>query len=440
MKKLLALILALSMVLSVSAVLVSAAGDAEAPSTYLWIKGTNGEGINFLLPGDQVDEGTITVKALVYFGEDCDGSGSVYLNCYPWADSSTLLNWRDYASNKVCEAGKWLEVELVDLDPSKDGKRPAFLTFGVGFYNASGTIKVGHIQVFQNDDCIWSVSFESGLDLNADFVKSYVGLSVGNKGTVWGIEGVKDTEPDAPIAAPDNYLTLMCDGEGPVPGITYQIPASLVGDNNLTVEALVYFGEDCAGTGNVYLNLYPYEGETLLRWKDYATAKDNGMGEWKKAELKNWNPKLDDSNVPDKYNIGVGFYEATGTVKVAYIKVIVNDKVVWSVTFDKLDLNDEYLINHANIDESTREVTWDITGEFIPENISEPDGVLGDYDGDENVTSDDAVYLLRYTLFPNQYPVTGYADFDGDGNVTSDDAVYLLRYTLFPAQYPLTVK
>ena len=63
---------------------------------------------------------------------------------------------------------------------------------------------------------------------------------------------------------------------------------------------------------------------------------------------------------------------------------------------------------------------------------------LGDIDGDGNVTSDDAVYLLRHTLFSNIYPLNGFADFDHDGAVTSDDAVYLLRHTLFSGQYPLT--
>ena len=66
--------------------------------------------------------------------------------------------------------------------------------------------------------------------------------------------------------------------------------------------------------------------------------------------------------------------------------------------------------------------------------------VRGDLTGEGNVTSDDAVYLLRYTLFPDAYPIedpVGKADFTGEGNVTSDDAVYLLRHTLFPETYPL---
>lgn len=64
-------------------------------------------------------------------------------------------------------------------------------------------------------------------------------------------------------------------------------------------------------------------------------------------------------------------------------------------------------------------------------------GVLGDFTGDGDVKSDDAVYLLRHTLFGNEYPLNGNADFTGDGSVTSDDAIYLLRHTLFPGDYPL---
>ena len=52
--------------------------------------------------------------------------------------------------------------------------------------------------------------------------------------------------------------------------------------------------------------------------------------------------------------------------------------------------------------------------------------------------TNDAIYLLRYTLFGESYHVYEDADFNKDGKVTSNDAVYLLRHTLFAGDYPLT--
>ena len=61
----------------------------------------------------------------------------------------------------------------------------------------------------------------------------------------------------------------------------------------------------------------------------------------------------------------------------------------------------------------------------------------GDLDGNEAVNSNDAVYLLYHTLFPETYPVNQIVDFNGDGSVNSNDVVYLLYYTLFPENYPI---
>ena len=74
----------------------------------------------------------------------------------------------------------------------------------------------------------------------------------------------------------------------------------------------------------------------------------------------------------------------------------------------------------------------------------QPDGnveyAAGDIDGDGDVTYNDAVYLLLYTMFDEaNYPLDyAQGDIDGNGSVDQDDAVYLLLHTLFgDAYYPL---
>lgn len=73
----------------------------------------------------------------------------------------------------------------------------------------------------------------------------------------------------------------------------------------------------------------------------------------------------------------------------------------------------------------------------IPEDPVEPTYIPGDFDGNETVNEDDAVYLLRYTFFPEDYPISIPADLNADGQVTEDDAVYLLRHVFFPEDYPI---
>ena len=61
----------------------------------------------------------------------------------------------------------------------------------------------------------------------------------------------------------------------------------------------------------------------------------------------------------------------------------------------------------------------------------------GDMNGDGVLGSSDAVYLLRYSIMPNLYPLSQAADINGDGTVNSADAVYLLRHTIMPQAYPM---
>ena len=65
---------------------------------------------------------------------------------------------------------------------------------------------------------------------------------------------------------------------------------------------------------------------------------------------------------------------------------------------------------------------------------------IPDLDGNGELTDADAVYLLRHTLFPEDYPANMDMDINCDGEVTDADAVYMLRHTLFPELYPLYPK
>ena len=67
--------------------------------------------------------------------------------------------------------------------------------------------------------------------------------------------------------------------------------------------------------------------------------------------------------------------------------------------------------------------------------VSEP--VLGDINGDRQVTTDDVIDLLLHVSLPDQFPITAKADFTGDSLVTTDDVIQLLLHISMPDEFPL---
>lgn len=62
---------------------------------------------------------------------------------------------------------------------------------------------------------------------------------------------------------------------------------------------------------------------------------------------------------------------------------------------------------------------------------------LGDVDGVDGVSLNDAIYLLYHVNFKDTYPVNQPVDFDGNGKEDLDDAIYLLYHVNFKDTYPL---
>jgi len=63
--------------------------------------------------------------------------------------------------------------------------------------------------------------------------------------------------------------------------------------------------------------------------------------------------------------------------------------------------------------------------------------LVGDLNEDNAVDTDDALYLLMYTFFPDEYPLNQDSDFDRSDAVDDNDALYLLMHVYFPDEYPL---
>ena len=257
-------------------------------------------------------------------------------------------------------------------------------------------------------------------------------------------------QPEAvPVPEPETYLWLIGTGEDD-PNINFKVPGSVLAEGDITIKALVKFGEDCVANGGlVYLNCYSYAQDEYNNWDylmnfiDYARNADYTPGEWVEVEY-TYDPAVGSYGnysgkyqAPEMLSMGVGFYLATGTISVAYIQVEQEGEVVWSVSFENgVDFDGTCEGGVFNMTDDTKDIRWGVVGANEPE----PELTIldvADFDGDGDITSDDAIYLLRTTLFPEKYLINVKAPFYGDGEPTSDDAIYLLRYTLFPERYPI---
>ena len=194
MKKLLTLLLVVSMVFALGFV-VGADDDTNTnPTTYLQINNEDAAGsagINFLVDGEKVAaQGTYRIFANVCYENVVAGAngGLAYVNIYFYNEKGEYLGHKDWADSNEAksEDGEWGLYEFT-FSPS-DYEGYSYATVGVGLWMASGTVKVSSIKISQNNEMMWTRSFSADFDLgDTTEVASVAGIDYSNEGVVWEV-------------------------------------------------------------------------------------------------------------------------------------------------------------------------------------------------------------------------------------------------------------
>ena len=273
------------------------------------------------------------------------------------------------------------------------------------------------------------------------------------------------------VKEPEGYVWLKA-ADGVLPSMTFAIPGEKLPPSGIvTLKATVYFGEDVEPPegefGIGYVNCYSYANaekagnfDYLIcytdfaasiatvqlagfnvsvkgTWADFVTEFDAGYATYPHARESSKVEVTDSRAECEVLMISVGFYNVTGTVKVACISAECEGKAIWSVDFthgfDPANADPAlYAVGFPNMDEETRDIYWGVvTGAGQPEDKK----LRGDFDRDGELTESDAVTLLRHALFPETVALDRDGDIDRNGKVDPADALLTLRCVRDPEAY-----
>ena len=193
----------------------------------------------------------------------------------------------------------------------------------------------------------------------------------------------------------------------------------------LVIESVVARAGDTVKVTYVLKNSCELKSIALFNLTYNSDALELVSGEWKVTDtvLQNWNSTTTNGAVAFDENSKVDGEIFAATFKVKDGTGDGDYRISCDITAKtRTEMGTEEAVEIVTVDGGVTVISY----------------ISGDVDDDGNVTSDDAIYVLYYTLLPDMYPVNQPVDFDGDGQITSDDAIYLLYYTLLPDLYPLS--
>ena len=129
-----------------------------------------------------------------------------------------------------------------------------------------------------------------------------------------------------------------------------------------------------------------------------------------------------------------GVTTETGTLATYTFKVLANGTQEAAT-----NVNLTLTVTNA-FDKDTNDLSANAPTAAVSVEYTEAPNYVTDLDGKAGIDEDDALYLLMYTMFAEDYPLDcteAQVDYDKNGVVDEDDALYLLMHTMFPEEYPI---
>ncbi len=127
-----------------------------------------------------------------------------------------------------------------------------------------------------------------------------------------------------------------------------------------------------------------------------------------------------------------------GTVSIGFMQASVYDYVLCYINFT-VNPNAADGKTNVSINAITKNSSTELSSGMNDATVVIKQQVLGDINGDESVSIDDAIALFQYSMMPDMYPVEYVfrMDFDKDNDVDIDDAILLFQYSMMPDMYPI---
>ena len=227
------------------------------------------------------------------------------------------------------------------------------------------------------------------------------------------------------VVANETITQTILPGETAQVSLHYQIPEGFSHFDGI-VEVMPNGHDDCDTSNNTYEITLDYKDVSL----DQITYSKKADDTWEiNVAISNLGFETE-NNIEISIKLGEQVLESK---TVQTLKPLETQGLVFSVHEEGV----EYIIEITQLEDEDNIVNNGGTITF-EKAVLEPEYVVGDLNGDDEVTDSDAIYLMYYTFFPEDYPINQDCDFDGDGEVTDNDAIYLMYYTFFPEDYPLS--